>query len=177
MRRSRVGLLVVLVLAVLALTASTAIYRALHLSSSQALRSMQQAVEAQNREAAERLRRLTAERDALQLALHQSAAEQARVDNDAQTTIDRLTSELQRRPVRVRLDPAACGAGGASTGSGAAADSGHRAGDAAEAVGLLPEKNRQRLAESLREIEVINAAYASCRSTLLAYWAAQQQGQ
>ncbi|EIU1659686.1 hypothetical protein, partial [Pseudomonas aeruginosa] len=57
----------------------------------------------QNREAADKLAELTAQRDMKQAALNKQAADQERKDADAKAEIARLAGELRDRPVRVRI--------------------------------------------------------------------------
>lgn len=114
---------------------------------------------------------MTQRRDQLQQRLEKLHSEQEKRDEQAQLEIARLAGELEHRPVRVRIVPApgtTCGAGRSGTGSTGPAGAGHRAADPAQAHGLLPDANTQRLAAVIAEAETINAAYASCRARLLA---------
>ncbi|MBV8249114.1 MAG: hypothetical protein JO200_11765 [Comamonas sp.] len=134
-----------------------------------ALKQLQDSVATQNHAAEAELERLTAERNAAQARLDQQYQQQEKTDAQAVQEIARLTGELEQRPVRVRIvsQPAACGAGrGGTAGHTAAADDAGAA-DAAEAYGLLPESNSRRLGAVIAEAETINAAYASCRATLI----------
>ena len=134
------------------------------------LQQLQASVAAQNRTAAAELARLTTERNAAQARLDQIYQQQEKTDVLAVQEIARLSGELERRPVRVRIvaSSTSCGAGrGGTAGEQAsAADSG--AADAAQAYGLLPESNSIRLRAVSAEAETINAAYASCRAALFA---------
>ncbi|MFU3870169.1 hypothetical protein ACM7G7_26340 [Pseudomonas aeruginosa] len=121
----------------------------------------------QNREAADKLAELTAQRDMKQAALNKQAADRERKDADAKAEIARLAGELRDRPVRVRIVPAAGGgcSGGAAGDAAGTAEAG--AGDAASAYGLLPEENSRRFNDSLSEVETLSAAYNSCRARLI----------
>lgn len=134
------------------------------------LQQLQASVAAQNRTAALELARLTLERNAAQARLDQIYQQQEKTDVLAVQEIARLSSELEQRPVRVRIvaSSTTCGAGrGGTTGEQASApDPG--AADTAQAYGLLPESNSIRLRAVSAEAETINAAYASCRAALFA---------
>ena len=134
------------------------------------LKQLQASVAAQNRTATAELARLTLERNAAQARLDQFYQQQEKTDVLAVQEIARLSSELEQRPVRVRIvaSSTTCGAGrGGTTGEQAsAADPG--AADTAQAYGLLPESNSIRLRAVSAEAETINAAYASCRAALFA---------
>lgn len=134
------------------------------------LLQLQASVNAQNRTATTELARLTLERNAAQARLDQLYQQQEKTDVLAVQEIARLSSELDQRPVRVRIvaSSTTCGAGrGGTTGEQASApDPG--AADTAQAYGLLPESNSIRLRAVSAEAETINAAYASCRAALFA---------
>lgn len=144
-------------------------YRTQAKANGDELRRLQANVEAQNSTAQAELDRLTAERDTAQAQLETQHQNQEKTDAVATQEIARLRGELERRPVRVRIvaQPAACGpgSGGAAGEAPASADAG--AADTAEAYGLLPAGNSARLGAVIQEIETINAAYASCRATLI----------
>lgn len=133
------------------------------------LAALQAAVAEQKAQAAQTLQTLTRERDAAQARADAAHALQEQTDAQNQSEIARLSGELERRPVRVRIvtRPAECGPGdrGPAGDSPARADAG--AADHAQTHGLLPEANTRRLATVIAEMETINAAYASCRARLL----------
>ena len=123
-------------------------------------------MEQARKEAAERLERLTAERDEKQALLDRLAAEQEKKDADAKAEIERLAGELERRPVRVRILPGAGNCGGGAAGEGAA-DSAGGAGDSRATHGVLPPENSRRLDAALIEVETLGRAYNQCRARLL----------
>lgn len=136
------------------------------------LQQLQALVTAQNQHAQTELQRLTAERDAAQAKADTQHQQQEKADAQAQQEIARLNSELERGgPVRVRIvhapQPATCGPGGGGAPGHPAASADPGAADAAQAYGLLPERNSRRLGAVIAEAETINAAYASCRARLL----------
>lgn len=133
------------------------------------LQQLQGSVATQNRTAKAELERLTAERNAAQARLDQLYQQQEKTDAQAVQEIARLTGELEQRPVRVRIvsQPAASGSRGCRTAGEQAACADPGAADTGQAYGLLPAANSARLAGVIREIETLNAAYASCRSLLL----------
>lgn len=88
-------------------------------------------------------------------------ARQEREDREALQEIERLTSELAARPIRVRVE--ACPRSPSADGEGA--DGAHQAGEP-PAYGILPERNSERLRIVIEEIEMLNAAYASCKQLL-----------
>lgn len=136
-------------------------------SAGKDLARLQGMIEQQAEEAEQTLERLTAERDKKQAALNKAAADQERKDADAKAEIDRLAGELESRPVRVRIvtSPAGSCSGGAAGDAAASAED--RAGDAGTADGVLPAENTRRLSAALSEVEILSAAYSSCRARLM----------
>ena len=132
----------------------------------QELTQLQGDVQRQNEEAEEKLRILTAERDAKQAALNELRQIQEEKDVATQEQIALLVTELERRPVRVRVQPAPSWSSSGGTPGPPPAHLNPGQGDTSEAHGLLPEGNARRLGEVIAEMETINAAYASCRSQL-----------
>lgn len=128
---------------------------------------LQGKVTQQEEEAAKRLKAMTDKRDAIQAKLDREFLRQEEKDAAAQVEIDRLASELEHRPVRVRIVTSASGSCGGSTAAEGAEDPAGGAGHADQAYGLLQPENTKRLRESLIEVEQLNAAYSSCRNTLL----------
>lgn len=163
------AVLAVALLLCLALGLSMVHYRTQARVATAALTRLQADVSAQNTTAKAELARVTAERDTAQAKLDAKHQHQEKTDAAELQEIARLRGELERRPVRVRIvaQPAACGpgSGGAAGEAPASADAG--AADTAQAYGLLPEGNSARLGAVIQEIETLNAAYASCRTTLI----------
>lgn len=163
------AVLVVALLLCLALGLSMVHYRTQARVATAELTRLQAGVKAQNTTAKAELDRLTAERDIAQAQLNAKHQHQEKTDAAQLQEIARLRGELERRPVRVRIvaQPAACGpgSGGAAGEAPASADAGTA--DTAQAYGLLPEGNSARLGAVIQEIETLNAAYASCRTTLI----------
>lgn len=133
------------------------------------LAALQAAVAQQNAQAEHTLQTLRRERDAAQARADAAHALQEQTDAQNQSEIARLSGELERRPVRVRIvtRTAECGPGDRRPASDSPARADAGAADASETYGLLPEANSQRLAAVIAEIETVNAAYASCRARLL----------
>ena len=135
-------------------------------SAGKDLARLQGMIEQQAEEAEQTLERLTAERDKKQAALNKAAADQERKDADAKAEIERLAGELRDRPVRVRVVAQAgdCSRGAAGDAAARAED---RTGDAGTADGILPPENSRRLSAALSEVEILSAAYSSCRARLM----------
>ena len=135
-------------------------------SAGKDLARLQGMIEQQAEEAEQTLERLTAERDKKQARLDRLAAEQESKDADARAEIDRLAGELRDRPVRVRIvaQAGSCSGGAAGDAAATAAD---RAGDTGTADGVLPAENTRRLSAALSEVEILSAAYSSCRARLI----------
>lgn len=153
---------------VLVLGLSTWQYRRMFKATDFALTTQNSAIKAQNKTADNLLKQRTAERDALQAQLDKRAAAQEKTDEKAVGQIA-ADDQLQRSAtVRVRVHHCTRDAGrsGGSTPSQAAAAAQAGAGDASSASGVLPEAGARRLADALKEIETMNAAYASCRADL-----------
>ena len=133
------------------------------------LNALQRDVNTRNDEAQTKLDELTRQNQAMSVALTTLRTERESTDEANTKEIARLSGELSRRPVRVRLVPqaSACGAGGGGTEGGQTAVANAGATDAASTYGLLPARNSERLARVIQEAETINAAYASCRITLI----------
>lgn len=130
--------------------------------------ALQQQIKQQNDQAAQTLKNLTAQRDAQKARADAAFDRQEASDAANQQEIARLADELERRPVRVRIitQPATSGASSDRADSRAAAIAKPGGADPAQTLGVLPERNSQRLAGLITEIETINAAYTSCRSRL-----------
>ena len=136
-------------------------------SAGKDLARLQGMIEQQADQAEQTLERLIAERDKKQAALNKAAADQERKDADAKAEIDRLAGELESRPVRVRIVTSPAGSCSGSAAGDAAARAEDRAGDAGTADGILPPENTRRLSAALTEIEMLSAAYSSCRARLM----------
>ena len=135
-------------------------------SAGKELARLQGMIGQQADQAEQTLERLIAERDKKQAALNKAAADQERKDADAKAEIDRLAGELRDRPVRVRIVAQAGSCSGSAAGD-AAARAEDRAGDAGTADGVLPAENTRRLSAALSEVEILSAAYSSCRARLM----------
>lgn len=136
------------------------------LSAATELNNLKGQIEHAEREAQARYNELMAKRDALALRLQEAAKHQEEIDNAAKIEIKRLSNELASRPVRVRVETEsrACGD---STRSTETESTNAGEADRSETYGLLPRANSERLRNALDEIEMLNAAYASCRKTLI----------
>lgn len=122
-------------------------------------------VEQANEEAKARQAELIRQRDQKQAEIAFLVAEQERLDAEAKEEINRLSGELERRPVRVRIEtkPGQCGDDPGGAGSAGTENS---SGNAGPSYGILPEENTRRLGEALTEVETLSAAYNSCRAYL-----------
>ncbi|MDH1333252.1 hypothetical protein N5D77_06000 [Comamonas thiooxydans] len=163
-----VWLLALAVVLLFALSFGIRHYRQEAQTAGNELQQLQASVNAQNRTATAELSRLTLERNAAQARLDQLYQQQEKTDVLAVQEIARLSSELEQRPVRVRIvaSSTTCGTGcgGPPDKQASATDPGST--DTAQAYGLLPESNSIRLRAVIAEAETINAAYASCRAAL-----------
>lgn len=110
------------------------------------------------------LEELTIERDEKQAKLDKLIEERDRKDAQAEAEIDRLNHELDSRPIRVRVVASGNCSGSAQAEPDRNADTG--AGNATEAIRVLPDSNSRRLGIALKEVETLSAAYNSCRATL-----------
>lgn len=126
-------------------------------------------VEQQKAQAATDLARLTAERDAKQLALDTAYKQQETQDALAIQEIDRLNRVIANQPIRVRYVATSTGSGACSgsAGSQTAGSADDSPGHATEAYGVLSARADQRFKHVAGEAEQINAAYASCRNSLM----------
>lgn len=165
------GLVVAVALAGAGAWAARAYYQPQLEASQSALQRLAGAVEEQQRQAAAKLAQLTDERDQIQNKLNAASAAQEKKDADAQKQIAALAADSRGQPMRVRLDACNPGAGG---GSGRAQAQGAQlaapgSADPAQAYGVLPDRNAQSLIGLMEEAEQINAAYSSCRASLLTW--------
>lgn len=165
---NRFALIVVTIIAFLGVSLAAAGYHVAYKTTSKTLTELRDQVEKKNQEAEQKLAELTAQRDMKQAALDKAAADQERKDNASQAEIDRLTDELHKRPVRVRIVPTATSRGCSGSAAGDAAGATEPgAADPGAAYGVLPAENTRRLAIALKEVETLSAAYNSCRATLM----------
>jgi hypothetical protein len=125
----------------------------------------------QKMEAAALLKKLTAERDALQARINEGHNAQEKKDANNVATVDRLSRQLASVQLR---DPGArprdCRAGPQGN---AATTSGDRAADDAAGGGVLSDEATRFLRSFAREADDINAAYESARADALICRAAQ----
>ncbi|QLI49431.1 putative membrane protein [Pseudomonas phage vB_PaeM_USP_18] len=163
-----VWLMAIVAVLVIAMGLGTHHYRAIYLATDKALIALEDSVKQANQEAADKLARLTAERDERQARLDKQKKDQEKQDADAKAEIERLAGELRDRPVRVRYVTAASGQGSGGAASHPTGDPGASAGNATAASGVLPPENSRRLGIALKEVETLSAAYNSCRSFLVA---------
>lgn len=135
-------------------------------AATEKLENLKGKVEQQTVQAEKILADLTEDRDKKQAALDVQAKQQEENDHAAKDEIARLAGELANRPIRVRVVTAsgACSGSAASDHSTSTTDS---AGNPASTSGLLPESNSRRLRAAIAEVELLSAAYSSCRSHFL----------
>ncbi len=148
------------------LLASTCYYRSQYQNTALLLDGVRVQIKNQNAEAEATLARLTAERNEKQIAIDRAYQSQEKKDAQAKTEIDRLADELRARPVRVRIQCPGGESGGSTTNhSSASADNSD--GDTGTTYGVLPAVNSERLANAMKEVEQLSAAYRSCRASLI----------
>jgi hypothetical protein len=122
-------------------------------------------------EAADLLKKLTAERDALQARINEGHNAQEKKDANNQATVDRLSRQLASVQLR---DPGARSRDCRASPQGdAAAPTGNRAADDAAGGGVLSDEATRFLRSFAREADDINAAYESARADALICRAAQ----
>lgn len=145
----------VLAILVLALSASTVYYRGQSVAALDRLNEAKATAEAVS---------LLIDELVLQTAKRIESAKrrQEERDREALAEIERLTSI--REPVRVRVE--SCESGPSASRDGEGTHQVNR-GSEAQAHGILPHRNSERLREVIEEMELVNAAYASCRNLLL----------
>lgn len=129
------------------------------------LSRLQGHVDQQAKQAKQDLERLTQERDKKQAAIDKLAKEQEAKDNAAKNQIDKLSSDLANRPIRVRIE-AESGCSDCSATGEAASDTNNSESGARKASGLLSKENSERLRRALEEVELLSAAFNSCKQTL-----------
>lgn len=162
-------LLYVLAVLVVVLGLATWHYRGQAKVSGLALKVQSSAIVTMNKAAADLLKRRTAERDALQAELDKRRAAQENTDEKAVSQIAADDRSQRSVPVRVRVLDCTRDAGrsGGSAAGEAARPADAGAADAGAASGVLPADGARRLADALKEIETMSAAYGSCRATLI----------
>jgi hypothetical protein len=157
-----VAIVALVVIAGLGITA--VFYKNLYDATKTALDTINASVKLQNEEAARQLQMLTAERDRKQAQIDRAAKEQETKDVQAKREINRLANELHDVRVLIR---SASGQGGASAPGEASPNSLNSGGSETATYGLLPQENTRRLNEALTEVEMLSAAYGSCRAQLI----------
>ncbi|WP_027729958.1 hypothetical protein ABL850_15520 [Variovorax paradoxus] len=161
--------LMALALLVVVLGLSTWEYRRMFKATDFALALQNNAIKAQNTAAEQLLKKRTTERDALQMKLDERAAAQEKTDEKAVAQIGADDKQQRAAPVRVRVlncTRDAGSSGGRAPGEATAA-AGAGAEDSGAASGVLSKAGARRLADALTEIEMMSAAYSSCRANLL----------
>ena len=163
-----VWLLMVLVMALLLMAAGNVALGVMYDNTSQALTDLRGDVDSKNQEAEDKLAELTKERDARQAELERQYIEGEVTDAQRVEEIQRLTGELRDRPVRVRYLSAPGGSSGGGADGKAIASAQPGAENPSASSGVLPDANTRRLVAAVDEVEVLSAAYASCRQALTA---------
>lgn len=158
-----------LALACIALGFTSCSYRDRLIATEQALKDQASAIKTRNEEAGALLAQRTAERDVKQATLDRLAADQEKKDEAATNEIARLAGDLRNRPIRVRVVPESrtSGPSSGSAPSDAAGAATAGTGDAEPVTWVLPEANSRGLGEVIAEVEMLSAAYSSCRTVLL----------
>jgi hypothetical protein len=161
--------LYILAMLVVVLGLATWGYRTQLKAVSFALATQSTAIVQQNLAAAALLKTRTAERDALQKKLNERAAAQEITDGKATKQIAADDRQQRAAPVRVRVHDCTRDAGrsGGSSASGASTATRAGAEHTSAGSGLLSAESAGRLADALTEVELLSAAYSSCRTLLL----------
>jgi len=136
--------------------------------------ALQDAVEAQKEQAAKLLAAKTAEAEAVQLKLAHALALQEKTDEANKKTVADLRAEM-RRNSRAAGGPGlrdawaaprrGCGGSGAQSQDPAATQD--RAGDTADAAGVLSQEFERLLLDQAEAADAINIAYIACRADAL----------
>lgn len=113
------------------------------------------------KEAREELAQIAAIAESKNQQLQAAYDRQLKDDEVTQNELQTLRTQLANVPVRVRYITKTITVPGSQDSAGSSKDT-------TETYGVLPERNSQELKRLIGEIEEINAAYKSCRDTLLA---------
>lgn len=156
----------IVTIVVLVLTLSTLFYRKEYQSVTLKYQAQSGQIEARNKEAADKLRILTAERDQLQKQLNDQAKAQNEADQKAASQIAADTRAAAAAPVVVRYVRQAGGCGRGPAGR-AATSAQPGAADASSTSGVLAPEAARRFNSAVNDIETLQLAYNSCRTRLV----------
>jgi len=149
------------------LSLSTCEYRRQYKSTALALDVQNKAIDAQNKEAERVLKSRTAERDALQKQINETAEAQEKKDVATRKVLAQAALDAEREPtvirVRVPAGNAGCSGGGGASKAGAATGAG--APDPYAFTGLLAPEAERRFKSAVTEIETLQAAFNSCKAS------------
>lgn len=152
--------------AIAALSLSTWEYRRVFKATDFALKTQNTAIENQNNAAQQKLKELTAERNALQKEKNDRAEAQEKTDAKGSAKII-ADDRAHTAPVSVRYITRyarSCGNSSPGEGTRPAADSG---GNAEAPSGVLAPEADRRFKLSISEIEKLQLAFNSCKSMLI----------
>lgn len=140
-------------------------YKRLYKATDLALQTQNKAIDAQNKRADAELKQAKAERDAKQAELDKRAQAQEKTDDSVVKQVDAARAADASAPVRVRYITRYSGSCDPRPGSAAAADAQAGGADAGTTTGVLAPAAQGRFDDTVRDIEILQAAYNSCRST------------
>jgi hypothetical protein len=156
---------IALALLITALSLSAYYYSNRYIATRDKLLLLEHDVSVNNKQASDKLKQLTVERDAKQLALNELHKKQEEKDERAKIDIQRITNQLRSNTVLVRVKPSANACdrvAAADTPTNAVAS----AADTDARSGILSDVATERLASAIIEIETMSAAYSSCKAKL-----------
>lgn len=142
-------------------------YRKMNAASEYALEVQAKAIADQNAQATAKYAALKEHAERVSQELEDRARAQEKIDELAKDRNAAGDAAMRAAPVSVRYVTKSCGPSGGSTSGAKAATPKSGDDDVPTTLGVLPPAGARRLADTLKEIENLNAAYASCRATLL----------
>ena len=150
----------------LVLGLSTVSYRTMSKANAYALAAQNAAIKQQQKDAAEHLRALNASVLAQQTTIDQRAEAQEKRDDAVRRVLAQAARDYDDKPVVVRVRGSCWSGGGAQQSPpGAAPDP--RAGDTDTSAGVLAPAAERRLKSSIADIELLQAAFNSCRERMM----------
>ncbi len=140
-------------------------YKRLYKATDFALKTQNAAIETQKKRAADELKQALAERDAKQAELDKRAQAQEKTDDSVVKQVDAARAADASAPVRVRYITRYSGGCDPRAGGAAAADAQAGGADAGTATGVLAPAAQGRFDDTVRDIEILQAAFNSCKAT------------
>lgn len=135
------------------------------LSSAKQLNQLKGQLQHAQQEAQKKLNDALAAHQALGQHYETTYLQQQEQNHVAQTEINRLTTQLNSRPVRVRIQTTSQPCSSSPT-TAQNANANPSTTNPSPTYGLLPAANSQRLTSAIKQIETLNAAYTSCKTVL-----------